>query len=90
MMNSNAINELSLRHSFFEIEAMSLQVKSFIKEGLIASLNNGNFLYSGDVYDYASLLVFFFNNNTEFMKISAKWEEVLSSPKKVLSYSECC
>lgn len=89
MMNSESVNNLSIRHSYFEVEAMTLQVKSFIKEGLIMKLNNEMYLYGGKTYDFATLLLYFFDNKTEFVNLSAKWEMALCSRRSAYEYSEC-
>lgn len=82
-MEKTAINELSLKYSYFEVEAMSMQVKSFIKSNIVWKLGTDRYLYNGVNYDFASLLLFFFENRNEFLSAAFKWERTVGERKRV-------
>ena len=86
-MEKTTINELSLKYSYFEVDAMSMQVKSFVKSGIIWKLGSDNYLYNGKQYDFASLLLFFLEDKNAFRAAAFKWEQTLSESKRVYQFA---
>lgn len=87
-LDETVLEKLSTNYTYFEIEAMSIQTKSFVKAKLINKVDENTYLYNNKEYDLANLLLFLLEDAREFKKLLFRWEKSLTNLRelKVANY----